>query len=114
MVLSHQVRNGGNIQNFESINNSSKQDVPSAGVLSFVFSSYFTIPGHTPKNNPWLPATTSHMKWGTTHRSRSFIEGKTTSRNDSTMTGQEDETPGIEGDEEKEEDGFNDPRKGDE
>ena len=54
------------------------------------------------------------MKWGTAHRSRSFIEGNTTSRDDSTMTGQEDETPGIEGDEEKEEDGFNDPRKGDE
>ena len=73
------------------------------------------IPGHTPKNNPWLPATTSHMKWGTTHRSLSFIEGKTTSRNDSTMMGQEDETPVIEGDEEEEEeDGFNDPRKEDE
>ena len=40
------------------------------------------IPGHTPKNNPWLPATSSHMKWGTAHRSQSFIEGKTTSRND--------------------------------
>ena len=51
------------------------------------------------------------MKWGTAHRSRSFIEGNTTSRDDSTMTGQEDETPGIEEDEE--EDGFNDPRKED-
>ena len=30
------------------------------------------------------------------------------------MTGQEDETPGIKGDEEEEEDGFNDPRKEDE
>ena len=43
MVLSHRVRNGGNIQNFESINNSSKEDVPSARVFPFVFSSYFTI-----------------------------------------------------------------------
>ena len=43
MVLSHQVRNGGNIQNFESINKTSKEDVPSARVFPFVFSSYFTI-----------------------------------------------------------------------
>ena len=70
--------------------------------------------GRTPKNNPWLPATSSHMKWGTAHSSRSFIVGKTTSRNDSTMTGQEDEAPGIEGEEEEEEDGFNEPRREDE
>jgi hypothetical protein len=80
------------------------------------------------------------MKWGTAHRSRSFIEGKTTSRNDSTMTGQEDEAPGVNKDEEEvttpnvrptpfwwdreegqtdnvkeeEEDGFNDPGREDE
>ena len=74
-------------------------------------------PGHTPTNNPWLPATSSHMKWGTAHSSRSFIVGKTTSRNNSTMTVQEDEAPGIDGDveeEEEEEDGFNDPRGEDE
>ena len=96
-------------------------------------------PGHAPMNNPWLPATSSHMKWGTAHRSRSFIEGKTTSRNDSTMTGQEDEAPGVNKDEEEdttpnvrptpfwwdreegqtdneneeEEDGFNDPGRED-
>ena len=68
-------------------------------------------PGHTPTNNPWLPATSSRMKWGTAHSNRSFIVGKTTSRNDSTMTGQEeDEAPGIGEDvEEKEEDESNDP-----
>ena len=42
------------------------------------------------------------------------IEGKTTSRNDSTMTGQEDEAPGVNEDEEEEEDGFNDPGREDE
>jgi hypothetical protein len=51
-------------------------------------------PGHAPKNNPWLPSTLSHMKWGTAHSNRTFIEGKTTTRNDSTMTGQENEAPG--------------------
>ena len=62
-------------------------------------------------------ATSGHMRWGTAHRSRSFIVGKTTSRNNSTMTVQEDEAPGIDGDveeEEEEEDGFNDPRGEDE
>ena len=54
------------------------------------------------------------MKWGTAHRSRSFIVGKTTSRNDSTMMGQEDESPGVNGDKEEEEDGFNDMRREDE
>ena len=43
-----------------------------------------------------------------------FIVGKTTSRNDSTMTGQEDEAPGVNGDKEEEEDGFNDMRREDE
>ena len=88
-------------------------------------------PGHAPKNNPWLPSTSSHMKWGTPHSNRTFIEGKTTSRNDSTMTGQEDEAPGVnrptpfwwdreEGqtdmeneEEEEEEDGVNDPNRED-
>ena len=83
-------------------------------------------PGHAPKNNPWLPSTSSHMKWGTPHSNRTFIEGKTTSRNDSTMTGQEDEAPGVnrptpfwwdreegqtDAENEEEEDGFNDPEK---
>ena len=78
-------------------------------------------PAHTPKNNPWLPATTSHMKWGTAHRNRSFIEGKTTSRNDSTMTGQdqndwgqENEEPRVNEDDvtkDEKEDEFNDPKK---
>ena len=57
-------------------------------------------PGHTPTNNPWLPATSSHMKWGTAHSNRSFIVGKTTSKNDSTMMDQV---------EEEEKDGSNDP-----
>ena len=43
MVLSQRVRNGGNIQNFESVNKTSKVDVPSAKSFSFVFLSYFTI-----------------------------------------------------------------------
>ena len=46
------------------------------------------LPGSTPTNNPWLPGTTSQMKCGTAHRSRPFIEGKTTTRNDSSMTDQ--------------------------
>ena len=75
-------------------------------------------PGYTPTNNPWLPATSGHMKWGTAHRSRSFIEGNTTSRNDSTMTdqdqsdwGQENQVPRVDEDDDEEEDGVNDPRK---
>ena len=52
------------------------------------------------------------MKWGTTHSNRPFIAGKTTSRNDGTMTGlEEDEAPGNGKDvEEKEEDESNDPK----
>ena len=85
-------------------------------------------PGHAPKNNPWLPSTSSHMKWGTAHSNRTFIEGKTTTRNDSTMTGQENEAPGVnrptpfwwdreegqtDNENEEEEDGFNDPERED-
>ena len=73
----------------------------------------------------------SHMKWGTPHSNRTFIEGKTTTRNDSTMTGQENEAPGanrpspfwwdreegqtdMENEEEEEaEDGVNDPERED-
>ena len=33
------------------------------------------LPGNTPKNNPWLPPTSSHMKSGTAHRNRPFFEG---------------------------------------
>ena len=52
------------------------------------------LPGQTPINNQWLPATDSHMRWRTPHSSRPFITGNTTSRNDGTMTGQEeDENP---------------------
>ena len=79
------------------------------------------LPENTPKNNPWLPATTSHMKCGTAHRNRPFIEGKTTSRNDGSMTdqgqngrGQENEEPRVSEDEvTKDEAGdeFNDPKK---
>ena len=94
------------------------------------------IQGQEPKNNKWLPSTTSHMKWGTPHSNRTFIEGKTTTRTDSTMTGQENEAPGSnykspfwwtreagqtdaedegeeEEEEEEEEDGVNDPSRED-
>ena len=72
------------------------------------------------------------MKWGTPHSNRPFIEGKTTTRNNSTTTGQEYEAPGAdhispfwwtrevgqtdaenEEEEEEEEDGVSDPRKED-
>ena len=56
---------------------------------------------NTPKNNPWLPGTTSQMKCGTAHRNRTFIEGKTTSRNNSSMTGQSQRSKGQENEEEK-------------
>ena len=49
------------------------------------------LPGQTPINNQWIPATNSHMRWRTPHSSRPFIAGNTTSRNDGTMTGQERE-----------------------
>jgi hypothetical protein len=52
------------------------------------------IQGQEPKNNKSLPSTESHMRWGTPHSNRTFIEGKTTTRDDSTMTGQETEEPG--------------------
>ena len=56
------------------------------------------------------------MKWGTPHSNRTFIEGKTTTRDDSTMTGQETEEPdaeneeGEEEEEEEEEGGVNAPK----
>jgi hypothetical protein len=89
------------------------------------------LPGQEPKNNKWLPSTLSHMKWGTPHSNRAFIEGKTTTRNDGTMTGQENEAPGANRispfwwtreqgqtdmeneEEEEEEDGVNDPESED-
>ena len=46
------------------------------------------LPGQTPINNPWLHATNSHMRCGTAHHSRSFIEGQSTSRDEGTMTDQ--------------------------
>ena len=45
-------------------------------------------PGQTPINNPWLPATNGHMRCGTAHHSRSFIEGKSTMRDEASMTDQ--------------------------
>ena len=52
------------------------------------------LPGKTPLNNQWLPATDRTMRWRTPHSNRPFITGNTTSRNDGTMTGQEeDENP---------------------
>ena len=52
------------------------------------------LPGRTPINNQWLPATDNLMRWRTPHSNRPFITGNTTSRNDGTMTGQEeDENP---------------------
>ena len=41
VVLSQWVRNGGNIQNFESVNKTSKVDVPSAKSFFFCFSKLF-------------------------------------------------------------------------
>ena len=49
--------------------------------------------GNTPKNNPWLPPTTNQMKYGTAHHSRSFIEGKSTSRNEGSMTERGQKSP---------------------
>ena len=49
--------------------------------------------GQEPINNRWLPSTSSHMKWCTPHSSRPFIEGRTTTRDDSTTTDQENGTP---------------------
>ena len=90
------------------------------------------LAGQEPTNNRWLPSTSSHMKWGISHSNRPFIEGKTTTRNDSTTTGQEYETPRAEHtspprlirevgrtdaenkeEEDKEEDGVNDPKRED-
>ena len=78
-------------------------------------------PEYTPKNNLWLPATASHMKCGTAHRNRPFIEGKTTSRNDGSMTDQGQNGRDQENEEQRvsEEDistdeagdEFNDPKK---
>ena len=59
------------------------------------------LPGNTPKNNPWLPGTTGQMKCGTAHRNRTFIEGKTTSRNNSSMTDQSQRSKGQENEEER-------------
>jgi hypothetical protein len=79
------------------------------------------------------------MKWGIPHSNRPFIEGNITTREDSTMTGQENEAPvpkkklpfwwtredgqtdmenegedeEEEDEEEEEEDGVNDPKKED-
>ena len=52
------------------------------------------------------------MKWGTTHSNRPFIVGNTTSRNDGTMTGQEEDEATGKGEsvEENEEDESNDPK----
>ena len=70
------------------------------------------IPGNTPINNPWLPATQNHMKWRTSHSNRPFIVGNTTSRNDGTMTGQEEDEAPEEG-EDEEENESHDPNGGD-
>ena len=56
------------------------------------------IPASTEPGND--SAITGNKKWGTEHRRRSFIVGKTTSKNDSTMMDQV---------EEEEKDGSNDP-----
>ena len=69
------------------------------------------------------------MKWGIPHSNRPFIEGKITTKNDNTMTGQENEAPGAnrptpfwwdreegqtDNENKEEEDGFNDPGREDE
>ena len=79
------------------------------------------LPENTPRNNPWLLASTSQMMCGTAHRNRSFIEGKSTSRNESSMTdqGQNDkdqeiEEPTVNEDDvtpEEAGDEFSDPKK---
>ena len=87
--------------------------------------------GQEPINNRWLPSTSSHMKWCTPHSNRPFIEGRTTTRDDSTTTDQENGTPRAERtpqhrpteevgrteaeyeEEDKEAEGVNDPKRED-
>ena len=52
------------------------------------------------------------MKWRTSHSNRPFIARNTTSRNDGTMTGQEEDEAPEEGKGE-EEDESNDPKRDD-
>ena len=60
------------------------------------------LPGKAPINNQWLPATHNLMKWRTPHSNRPFIARNTTSRNDGTMTGQEEDEVPEEGEDEEE------------
>ena len=47
------------------------------------------LPGQPPITNPWLHATNNQLRGHTTHHSRSFIEGQSTSRDEGTMTDQD-------------------------
>ena len=47
------------------------------------------LTGQTPITNPWLHATNTQLRGYTTHHSRSFIEGQSTSRDEGTMTDQD-------------------------
>ena len=78
-----------------------------------VWSPFLT--GQTPITNPWLHATNTQLRGYTTHHSRSFIEGQSTSRDEGTMTHQdptvrENEAPDVTQDDvtQEEEAEFND------